>query len=175
MDQYVNDTHAQACPGPLAATSNDTRCVPYSTFRYKIATITGLRSLGRRCHPLTVFFLLAMCVRSLFCSYVKPSGAAEIDMEAEEAVAHPHKDKLLPLVPSVAILFRCCDILVMLSDQYGFIQWKDILARIPNEGTITTIYILTEAAGYNNCRYFVACQQISKALAMLLSERYPAG
>ncbi len=105
---------------------------------------------------------------------MKPSGAAGLDVDAARNASHL-PDKLLPLVSSVAILFRCCDILVMLSDQYGFIRWRDILSRIPKQGNVTTIYVLTEAAGYANCRYFAACQQISKTLALLLSEKYPAG
>ncbi len=113
---------------------------------------------------------------------MKPSGTSPGDGDAELDVdtagwnaSHPQDKLLLPLVPSVAILFRCCDILVMLSDQYGFIRWRDILSRIPRNGNITTIYVLTEAAGYSNCRYFAACQQISKTLALLLSEKYPSG
>jgi hypothetical protein len=130
------------------------------------------------------------CIRYTSLGYVSSASAGVIDIEGNSTQkhvthghdkpfpsphhAHPYHTMMLPLVPSVAILFRCCDILLTKpgADQYGFIRWDRYLQRIPAQGT-TTIYILTEPAGYGECPWFATCQALSHALARYLSNHYP--
>ena len=56
-------------------------------------------------------------------SYVAAPTHGELDLESDAVGRHNHTlGTQLPLIPSVSILFRCCDILVMTSDQYGFVK-----------------------------------------------------
>ena len=57
-------------------------------------------------------------------SYVAAPKRDELDLEGDAtSLTGAHNNTApLPLIPSVAILFRCCDVLVMTSDQYGFVK-----------------------------------------------------
>ena len=56
-------------------------------------------------------------------SYVAAPKRDELDLEGDATATGAHNNTApLPLIPSVAILFRCCDVLVMTSDQYGFVK-----------------------------------------------------
>jgi hypothetical protein len=83
----------------------------------------------------------------------------------------------LPLIPDVAILFRCKDILRGTGRLYGFLNWN-VYRLLLKHIKPKTIYILSEPLDYlsssSNSSASVNCRHISTAMVDYLTELHPS-
>ena len=109
---------------------------------------------------------------------------ANLSVSTFDEVIHGNRDiggvvSYLPLIPSAALVIRCCDILTTAraSDyKYGFLRWDVYQKLIPPESSF--IYILSEPLDYTDysstcSKNTVACKRMGSELLQYLHHHFP--
>lgn len=105
-----------------------------------------------------------------------PLASARPHLRINDRLASTHRTKHsvsgLPLIPEVAVQYRCGDNIGFGKTRYGLLPFKAISSRIPD--TVKEIYVLADAANRNpNSVFSGRCGHILEALYKHLVARFP--